>query len=187
MDSTIDLSLFFENFHRESDNQNTEVTPAWPALQNLELEGCLVNRGSSKQEHPNDLILKLIGRPTKSMPKLTYLRVYIDSRPWSQVRSNELRFVFGSGSYLNKHHDSEQFCLSVQNHIPSSSAINVWRRSLLHTKIALLAVEFNLDPKYDCFVSGGPSNENWHTWENWQTDPATCAFQGSKWVGSSDN
>jgi hypothetical protein len=102
------------------------------------------------------------------MPKLEYMWIHnqdlSDRHPYG-----ELRFTFHARPYGPKGDKSQGFCLSVENHVPSSTVVEIWRDSLMHAQHEFLAVEVHRGPVYDMDemynAQGPPSEENWESWE----------------------
>lgn len=138
--SSIDLPLFFEHF---ADVKHA-THPSWPALKVLDLYGSIEHRSDAKQVQRKDQFLKCVGRAIKFMPEILEACVEIARPPGSGRHHDWMRIQFAQEPLLD---DTEKFDLSVYNHTPSSSAVDIWKEATLHTKRMQLGVEFMPTPR----------------------------------------
>lgn len=66
-------------------------------------------------------------------------------------------------SFVVAQNEAENFLLTVHNHTPSSSAVNIWKEAHLDTKGLRLAVRFSHAFSLD--ENGEPRERSWYTWE----------------------
>lgn len=65
--------------------------------------------------------------------------------------------------YRQKSFDAEELWLRIDEHTPTSSAVNVWKEAHLHTKREQLAVMFR--PAFSLDENGELRERSWHTWD----------------------
>lgn len=170
------LRQFFDPFDLDDFNPVSDSIQSWPALRHLEIIGRFLyadNISRTQQDSLNEGHLICVGRATRFMPKLEYMWIHNQNltggylgppRPYGQ-----LRFTFHAGPYGPKVDKSQGLCLSVENHMPSSTVVEIWKDSLMHAQRESLAVEVHRGPVYDMDemyeAEGPPSEEDWESWE----------------------
>lgn len=172
------LRQFFSPFDRDDFDATSESIQSWPALRHLTLNGTFVYAdgiAKTEQDQFNEGHLTCVGRATRFMPKLEYIWIHNQNHGEGEPYG-ELRFTFHTRPYGPKRDKSQGFCLSVENHMPSSTVVEIWRESLKHAQRETLAVEvhrgrvYDMNEMYDS--QGPPPEEEWESWETSMSHPS---------------